>query len=65
VGGRQASESVLLERASTMAMIPASWPLGVPGVMAAMDAPSRERTATALPPGVPSWSPSINRPEPF
>jgi hypothetical protein len=47
-----------------MAIIPVFWPLGVPGVMASMDAPRRERTATAVPPGVPLQSPSINRPEP-
>ncbi len=47
-----------------MAMIPAVWPPVVPDAMASMDAPRRERMATALPPGVPSWSPSISRPEP-
>ena len=47
-----------------MAKIPASWPPVVPDAMVAMDAPPRERMATALPPGVPLWSSSINRPEP-
>ncbi len=47
-----------------MAMIPTFWPPVVPDAMAAMAAPPRERMATALPPAVPLWSPSINRPEP-
>src|SRR5262249_30323120 len=46
-----------------MAMIPTFWPPVVPDAMAWMDAPPRERMATALPPGVPSRPPSIDRPE--
>jgi hypothetical protein len=42
-----------------MAMITALWPPVVPDAMAAMDAPPRERMATALPPGVPLWAPSM------
>jgi hypothetical protein len=47
-----------------MAMIPTSWPLDVPDAMVATDALPRERMAPALPPGVPSSSPSIHRSEP-
>ena len=47
-----------------MAMIPTSRPPVVPDAMASMNAPPRERMATALPSGGPSWSPSIGRPEP-
>src|SRR5262249_57694236 len=47
-----------------MAMIPTLWPVAVPDAMAWMAAPVRERMATALPPGVPLRSPSMNRPEP-
>jgi hypothetical protein len=42
-----------------MAMIPAFGPPMVPDATAAMDAPPRERMATALPPGVPMRAPSM------
>ena len=43
-------------------MVPAFWLPDRPDAVAWFDAPRRERTATALPPGVPLQSLSINRP---